>query len=1271
MDEDRPTLSYRTPAAAAPDAAPAPSEQLADLTVPMLGQVSVELDLGAPIRLSLDHDELRLTPGSGVRVRATGLPPLLLRHLRIDMSTAGFEHDATGLGAFEARAVSVALGAAFTHLAPWQPGRSVVDLVMQNLPQRADGRRRVWGAGPAAVWVDPDTRIDLAVTSEAFELALSHAVYLRVIGLGIGLLAVRYLFGSQRLELDGPRGQPLRNALLRFVAWVATRYLRKRLPPALATPGYDPFADPDRRAHFQRLAANFASKRPAKPVPTDSSPAPAPSDSHTTAAPAAAAAGQHSLAARLATLKDLRFTPGPLPPGARLIAVVPLGAHGSLALCTHRAGNLDIRRRGPRITLDASAGLFLHAEQAPGLEDLQIRHVAVAFGPLLVEVTTQPPLGSFTQAVIQKLARTVLTTKIPTATLERIEALGTRDELLRQPMGQATLTLTTPRNDEILLRHGPEALELSIPAGLELKFIGLDMVPDATIKGVRYTWATGDLKLDATPELGDLGNMFVTQLVRHRAAPHLPRQFGAHGPDTSLPIDPAIAGSRQAVLFAQTIPALGALQIRLNPADTVTFSLSASSIQLNSGHGVAVLMPDLQIALVLKHFRFEVGARGLATDMQLGDYLTEQLTRLLEKMALPPLQRGLPMWKSGLDPMLPWQIVRLDAGPLGPIDVNLGPGGAFVVERGPDAIEIRSDPYLEIRAERQDFVPLLAFRKIRWEPATDAWSVEFDPPVGPLIPEVLQRLVHKLAPGPLLAKITEMAALPAPPSAPLPPSAPPAVSGSLVYETDIPKIGAVRVCADPNHVVDLVLNRRAANITLGAGLVARMPGLGFDVQVQGVEVTLRPISAHLATTAEAGPLFDHVIEHTLRTLLKDHADSFWPTDEGARIGQDTLLVLGRGQPWGPLRVCVPTDGDIKVHLDKQGFALRSEGGIFISGQAIDWLPDFYLHTLGYTFETGAVVLEISGIEETYYHEKHPVSPVTQALLAHLIKVLALPKLPAWTAKLGLRSFPLPPVPTGDPARISMVRLKLPGEFGEVQISMPPDDTVTVRIDDDEASVISERGLFATLPGLRFELQLRGIRYHMHSGEIQVGGLGQLENALLEAVVARQLRQNVPQIASETPAEVTSALSTLLDQLPVDDKGRRVLFSHKLANLLLPESPCLIVRFTADGLAFTSDPPITIDGPARIDFAFNGIRYSFVDASFHLDLDNAGAAVSGLFTPIIINQAEKRLNAMFKPLLPAPMREPGYSLATDPRSEEHIADIIENFALLGKKRRATA
>ena len=49
MDPDRPTSTYRTPAAAEP-AAP-PSEVLGEFVAPMLGAMRVELGLGAPVGL--------------------------------------------------------------------------------------------------------------------------------------------------------------------------------------------------------------------------------------------------------------------------------------------------------------------------------------------------------------------------------------------------------------------------------------------------------------------------------------------------------------------------------------------------------------------------------------------------------------------------------------------------------------------------------------------------------------------------------------------------------------------------------------------------------------------------------------------------------------------------------------------------------------------------------------------------------------------------------------------------------------------------------------------------------------------------------------------------------------------------------------------------------------------------------------------------------------------------------------------------------------------
>ena len=1302
MDDERPTQGYRTPADAAPETLP-PREPLAEFAVPMLGALQLELGLGAPIRLSLDRDELRLTPGSGLRLRsAAKLPPLLVRHAHLDLRRAALDLDATGLGAFEARAASVALGAAFEWVLPWQPGSSVVDVAMQNLPARPDGRRRVWSRGPASLWLDPDARLELAITPESAELSVSHAVVLRVIGIGISLLAVRYLFGAQRLELEGPAGQPLRNALLRFIAWVASRYLRGRLPAALAAPGYDPFADPDRRAHFSQLLANF--KPPAKAGPGATADAAVTADSAANYEAGAGAAAEDSdpvrgdsshvsgdsaadavrgdrspapsdstapatITARLRALARLRLSPGPIPDDARLLLVVPLGERGSLALCTDRGAAVELRRRGAHLTLAAAAGLYLHAEQIPALPGLRIRRLALNFGPLAIELGTSPALGTFTAAAIQQVGRAALTAKLAPAVLARLEALNSSDELLRQRMGEhAALVLTTPRDQEILLRHGPEALELAIPAGLALAFSGLEFMPDAIIRGLRYRWADGTLELDATPALGEFGNSFMTQLVRHRAAPHLPPLLGARGPDASTPIDPQIAAARPALLFEKTLPVLGPLQVRIDPADSVEVSLSAAAIALNSITGVALLFPELELSIVLEQLRFEPHARRLGGNVALGDYITEHLTRLLEHLALPPLQQRLPSWRPDLDPASAWQLLRVDAGPIGPIDISIPADGALVLERNQSGLEIRVQPGLEIRPENQRFVPAIAFHRVRWQPGDDTFIVDFDPPVGPLVPELLRRAAHKLVPAATLTSVTTMLALPQPARIRRPPS-PPSSASTVVWETSVPKLGAVRVCLDPQRALDLALDRERATVTPGTGAVVRLPGLGFNLEIDSVVLSLRPLGAHLETQPPAGPLFDRVLEHALRGLLQTHANDFWPSGEAARIGQDTLLVLGRGQPWGPLRVCVPEAGTISLHLDRDGVRLRSEAGLFISGPALDWLPDFYLHHLGYTFETGAVVLEISGIEETYYHEKHPVSPITQALLSHLIKVLALPRLPAWADKLGVRKFPMPPVPVRDPARVGLYRLELPGEFGEVVISMAPDDAVTARADEDELSFISDRGLLATLPGLRFELSLRGVRYHMQSGEIQVGGLGQLENALLEAVVARQLATKVKQVGDETPGDGTGTIGTLIEQLPVDDKGRKILFHHKMVDILLLPEARLEVRVTADALVFAANPPLKLDGPARIDYQFNSIRYVFADASFHLDLDKAkGATFAGLFTDVIIYEAETRLNDMFKPLLPPAMRVEGYNLARDPESMQNIETIIQNFAMLGDKKK---
>ena len=59
--------------------------------------------------------------------------------------------------------------------------------------------------------------------------------------------------------------------------------------------------------------------------------------------------------------------------------------------------------------------------------------------------------------------------------LARLSALGTSDELFRHPAhGAPLVTLSTPRDQPLTLRHTPEFLALDLPAGLQLAFPGIE-----------------------------------------------------------------------------------------------------------------------------------------------------------------------------------------------------------------------------------------------------------------------------------------------------------------------------------------------------------------------------------------------------------------------------------------------------------------------------------------------------------------------------------------------------------------------------------------------------------------------------------------------------------------------------------------------------------------------------------------------------------------------------------------------------------------------------
>ncbi|WAS98678.1 hypothetical protein [Nannocystis punicea] len=1275
-----------------------PREALGRVELPVVGPLDLELALGAPLRLALDAEVLEIDPGSALLARLPDLPTVELRRTRLDLVFGTVTAEADAIGPFLLAAAGVALRIALRRGFGWHPGRSLVDYLAQNLPADPGTRARRVFSGPlgASAWLPADARLVAELRGDRLELGLSRPALLRVLGLAVPILAVRLLFGPARLEIDpGPTG-PVRRAILRFAAWLASRWLRGRLPAAVNIPGYDLFADEQRRARLadfvRRLrgqkrprrtrkgtAGQAAGTGPNGQVPSDtlSETGPnghAPADTftgpgghapeHLSQAPAS------GLRARLAGVVPRELHAGHPPPGARVLARIPLGARGELALLGDR--ELVLTRAAGGVRFEAPGGLSVHADELPELAELRlVRALLVGAAPgapgveprVRLEIQTDPPLGPLMRALLRRVVDARVIPRLSPALLARLGLVGERDAdellLLDQPFNPRTgVRLTADADAEVRVRHTSDALVVEAPTGVRLRFQGLPVLPDADIHRLEYRWHDGSVVADATPELGEFGELALAQLIRVRAAPVLPAILGVRR-DGGPTLDPELEQQLSAVAASVPVPVVGALDVRFDPADVLAVRLGPADLRLTSARKLAVVAPELGLVLRVAAVEHDIAAVALRADSDppLGDYLSRLAARCVEQFGLVRLRPHLPLAPQQL-PEEPWPLTQVpkDSSKRVRVRLELPAGAGLRLERRPDALELGADAPLQIVSEGTDLLAELAVDGVVYRPGTGALELRSHPPAGPLVHEVLRRLFARFVPEKPLAEALRRLALPA--AAPLPPPLP-APPGLVVWEQTFGSFGAVRVSADASRTVDLSLSRGGAHISFGKGATVRVLGLGLHITVRTVDLTFLPWTLEIDASPPAGELAQHLLSHAMRTLFAAFMRHFWPSDRSPRAGHDILLALGRGKPWGPLKICVAKGGSIDLHLDNDGLSLRSAAGLFVTGEALDWLPDFYLHELSLRSRDAAVKLTISGIAEEHYHEAAAVSPVTEAVLSHLYKVLAAPKLPAvWAQRLGLPRPPMPAAPPHDPARIAVFGARLPGDYGEFTLLMDPADTVTLTANEVEATVESERGLSARMPGLRLAIQLRGARYHLQSGEVQVGGLGQLENALVEAIIRRQI--------GDVGDASASGVRGVLDRFPVDERGRLVLFHHTLVDVLLLPGTSVRLRVDDRGLRIGAEPALVIDGPARLNFLVCGLRYSFGDARFTIDFEG-DTVVAELFEKIVDARAEKRLNDQLLPLLPAAMRTPGYRLSTDPQVRANVAALIRSFT----RRRRTS
>lgn len=1268
-------LHYRTPHDE-PAPAPEPREELGRASVPVLGDVDATLLLARPLQLALDRHALDVRPGGGLELRAEGLPTVTLRGLHVDLVDGVVETDADALGPAFDRLLTVALCSGMRHALGWTPGSaSLADRGLARLPAHGKaGMRQLWRRPGLRLAVDPDAALALELRGDALTLELTRPMLLRIFGLGLAALSVRYVFAEQRLEVRPGALGPLRRALLRLAAWFATRWLRARLPAAMAAPGYDLFADPDRRA---RLAALLAALRPAREDMSEETWPDDPGETTTPAHPLAregegGAAGLFSAtkAALVAGLATLRVSADAMPSRTRALFRAPLGPFSSLALCTDRGDEVVVAKHPGGLRLESSRGLYLYADQFPELAELRLKRVHVDLGEHVgLDVQTEPSLGPLLRALVQRAVARHLQPRLPIDRLKRGGLIAPpgrqeRHTLWQQPLGgDRRIALDTEAGADVELHHREDALVLLAPAGLSLRFEGLPYLPPATLRRVEYRWEDGALAVDGDPPLGPFGQQVLAALTRVHVAPLAPRGLGlADG--APPPLDEASLARRSAALVDVDLPVVGRLQLRMDPADTLAAALGPTAMSATSERALLLAAPDLGLALELRAAQYSLPDRAFTVDASAppGDYLRALSALALEAFFIPLLRKSVPLWPDARAEET-WSLGHVLPGKLAErlgfaVDLSLPPGAWLTARRLPDALEAGATAPLQVRPPEAAPLGEFALAGLRWEPEGGRVALATVPPSGPLLHALARQLHAHLVPRAVLDALTSRLALPA---ATPPPPAPPAPSQPALLSLDLPVLGPLALFADAERPLHLDLRRDGACLALSAGqpgpsagLVVRLPDLDVQVAVRGAALTFLPFTLDLAAHPAAGDLEDCLLGHVLRDLFSRAMPWFWPADRSPAADHDALLSFGQRQPWGPLEVRVDKGGDLELELGRAGLALRSSAGLSLAGPtAAKWLPAFVVHELAYAFADGALRLRVAGLSEAHYREPEPVGPSTEALLGHLVRVFALPRAPAWAQRLGLRLLPPPPAPLPDPTRVTVLQAQLPGGYAKVALAMDPRDTLSLHADRRELSFASARRLHLDVPGLHLRLELEGARYHLQSGEVQVDGFGQLENAVAASVLRRVLTTYEPAAAHEPD---TSALAAVLARFPVDGQGRRVLYESKLARVLLRPTTALVVRLDEAGLVVTADPPLDIDGPSVLDYRFGGLRYAFDDAAFHLDLDRDGA-LAGALRGLLADEGEHQLDSLLRPLLPAAMRTPGYRLARDPDPRATITALV--------------
>ena len=1253
-------------------------------TDPMLGQFQAVLNLNGDLSTRATQRHLTISSEGGLIIRTPGgMSDLVIHRIVLDLQTMAIRIDSTPeIGPLEYKIISGILRETLLAQAPElaQQKEGPLAAAMAKLPSDPKGKKIVYdyralGVSLLSVLVDPATAATVTFNGKGLKIDMFPGLLVDTVGPDFHIAALRYNFATATFDVEqqgattvlGVIGDSLKQPLIDGVEMAGQRFFKDKLPAAMRAPGYDPTVDPKFQDNLDALYANFTGVHLLGGQPGTKKDGAGTTPAATTGAGAQSTGGVTTGAGRTTAATTTTAAPpkqdGAPPPARQVLYALQTKDFGAVEVCLEPGDSVKLYKDEASVGLDAGKGLFLRVPGHAWLQDVRLTAIRYNLKTGQLDFSGTDKMGEFVRSVLEDVVNAYVIPKLPGVARRGVGLEGQTDgkhQILYSGdiPGAGRVDLMLDKTDRLTLAKTEQTVDLSAPRGLILRAPSLPALAQLRIQRIHYVLGTDELRIDSDNDVGPAGELIIARMLRKFVVPQLP---GAIKPQSaSAPtVDKQKLKAYPNVVHTQKVGALGTVDVRLAGGDTLGVRSDGETATVYAKAGVLLVVPDAGIALVLNSVSLntKTGAVDVAASETFGAFEKSALSDVARKFALPIIEKHYkqPAQTQGAD----HRVLYHFAGGGLDLDVCLDKGDAVTVEKSDRALTLSAQKGILLRSKPGGLLPeSVRLDRVRVDLQSGAVVVDSRPDVGDLGELIATQAMRELVMPHLPAELQKVGL--GAPTAEVPGAqALPRPDGLSLYEGQVPGVGAFDVSVNGASAMKVDASVSSVDITSSSGLLVRVPGLKLAVRINAVSLDLKGGAVQVSTSAPLGAFEQGLVQNIFKLYGQPMVSRFitTPQKEGAAAAAGDFDVLYSYQTThvGRVSVCVPKGAGVSVQKSDTHLSVVAPKGVFFTGP--DFLPEFKLQRIDYELGTGKFGIDVSGVAQGHYVEGQDVGPLTERVVANLVKALVGPHLPAQAQALGVVGFkPGEGEAQGPPPEANKLFEKKAGSLGDVAIYLDKGDSLSISASETEGSVRSAKGLIVDMPAIRTRERMHGVRYHFKTGEIQVDGLGAFENAFLQAAITEFVTPLLPKQFQGGATPVDAALSAL----PKDRKGAHELMDSTFIGVTMAAGTTFDVGLAGDGLRLKAKPGLHIDGPLFANFELDGVRFLFAERGFKLDLEgsNIGArAIDGTAR----RKAEKSLDEMFLPLMPEVMLKPGYDLMKDGQLTEHLAQVAQNFA----------